>query len=814
MYHHHDASAHSGPGPGPSPAAAAAAAHAAPAPSPSWPTSPPRIYDSTAWPTTTTTRAPHRAALASATVPPDHAASRHNAWRTHRANAPDGPLPPPWPPTHPRGSSSTRDPRDYYHDYYAAPPTHAAGRDRDYPAYALPPPAHSAAELAAAARRFDGSAGRTAPAVHGADSATPAAHPSASPAYASPPQLATLAPRVGPAQPDGPPAVDPPHHHPWPQTTAATDGLVRAYLPYDPAPMRGASALVAGAAAALAMPSCRAEVEAAARVGYAPPPPPLPPPARGEMGARPGWGERESEWHAPPPASMYGGHGAPGSYRTGPYAGPPPSYSHAPGPYYDGWGAAPPPPAGWHGPYPEPASAPRYAGDAPDRDSWGPRPPMPAQDARAPAQYAPGPYSDREYADQRFPADQTYADSRYPASKYAPDSYATLNYAPAPYSTSNYAPAAYPTSSDYVPAPMTDSRFPPAPPCPPAPESPTQYAYPSFAHDALPHEAAPRYDTFPQAPGYDGPPRPVAGDAELPSLYPPVPALPEPADPAPAAQLPVLDAPKAKARANRRDGHDDDDDDDDNDRASEADVQVTGKRAPSDGDGDGDGGKARRHYTEFTKFTYELMVASLVAGPRGGRWGAARKHTTPIDVVRSALHASLRHPPGADPSTIASAPHDPTCPLRIFTLEEALRLAAATRAPPHELAGISRKKWARLKASLRIVPGRPLYRCLAWVGGEDAILAPREDWDSIVRDAHLHRNEATGMVEHRSLKQTFLAVKEVYQTRRSRSGIGYEACEVFCQGCVCYGALDRTAATTGGATTAPAGLDAGAVPAE
>ncbi|KNE67020.1 hypothetical protein AMAG_19569, partial [Allomyces macrogynus ATCC 38327] len=297
------------------------------------------------------------------------------------------------------------------------------------------------------------------------------------------------------------------------------------------------------------------------------------------------------------------------------------------------------------------------------------------------------PYSDRQFADPRLATDQKYADPRYPDPQRVS----------APYPASNYAPAPYVTSDD-VPAPTTDARY---PQCPPAPESPAQYAYPSYAHDALP-QAAPRYDERP---------RPATVDADLPSLYPPVPAPPEPADPAPAAQSSVPDAPKATARVNQRDGRHDDEDDDD-DRASEADVEVTGtaKRAGSDGDGDGDGGKARRHYTEFTKFTYELMVASLVAGPRGGRWGAARKHTTPIDVVRSALHAALRHPPGADARTIASDDGDPDRPLRVYTLEEALRLAAATRAPPHELAGISRKKWARLKASLRIVPGRPLYR--------------------------------------------------------------------------------------------------------
>ncbi|KAJ3372425.1 hypothetical protein GGF31_001866 [Allomyces arbusculus] len=456
---------------------------------------------------------------------------------------------------------------------------------------------------------------------------------------------------------------------------------------------------------------------------------------------------------------MYG-HGAAGSNPAGPYAGPPypPAYAHAPGPYYDGWGA-PAPPAGCRGSYPDPASTLRY-GEVSDRDAWGPRPTT--QDACVPSQYAAVLYSGQQYADPRYPA-SNYASAAYPGSDYVPA-------------------APYPTF-DHVRAPIVDARYPPA-----------QYAYPSaYAHDAFPHDAAPR---------------PATADVD----YPPVPVVPEAADPIPAVPLPLATPPKATVCTNHDEGEDDD-------RGSDADVEVTGtaaKRAGSDGDGDGDGGKARRHYTEFTKFTYELMVASLVAGPRGGRWGVARKHTTPIDVVRSALHAALRHPPGADPTTIASAPHDPTGPLRIFTLEEALRLAAATRAPPHELAGISRKKWARLKACLRIVPGRPLYRCLAWVGGGDAILAPREDWDMIVRDAHLHLNEATGMVEHRSLKQTFLAVKEQYQTRRSRSGIGYEACEQFCQACVCYGALDRTAeagaASTGGGVGAD--VDAGAVPAD
>ncbi|KNE67017.1 hypothetical protein AMAG_11482 [Allomyces macrogynus ATCC 38327] len=128
--------------------------------------------------------------------------------------------------------------------------------------------------------------------------------------------------------------------------------------------------------------------------------------------------------------------------------------------------------------------------------------------------------------------------------------------------------------------------------------------------------------------------------------------------------------------------------------------------------------------------------------------------------------------------------------MRVFTMEEALRYAAATSTPPHELAGISRKKWGRLKASLHLVPGRDLYRCLAWAGG-DLMVAPREDWHDIIRDAHLTRDPDRGHVEHRSLKQTFLAVKARFQTRRSRGGINYDECELYCQSCVCYGALDR-----------------------
>ncbi|KNE69074.1 hypothetical protein AMAG_19953 [Allomyces macrogynus ATCC 38327] len=224
------------------------------------------------------------------------------------------------------------------------------------------------------------------------------------------------------------------------------------------------------------------------------------------------------------------------------------------------------------------------------------------------------PYSDRQYADPRFPADQMYADSRYP-------------------SASNYASAHYPTS-DSVPAPTTDARYPLAPPCPPAPESPAQYGGPSaYARDAFPQE-------------HDAAPRPATADVD----YPPGPASPGSADPIPSAQPPLPDASKANARAHR--------DEDEDDRDSEADVKVTGKRAGSDGDGDGEGGKARRHYTEFTKFTYELMVASLVAGPRGGRWGCSAQ-----------AHDADRHCPFG-PARLASAParrgpdHDRVGPAR------------------------------------------------------------------------------------------------------------------------------------------------------
>ncbi|KAJ3372426.1 hypothetical protein GGF31_001867 [Allomyces arbusculus] len=204
--------------------------------------------------------------------------------------------------------------------------------------------------------------------------------------------------------------------------------------------------------------------------------------------------------------------------------------------------------------------------------------------------------------------------------------------------------------------------------------------------------------------------------------------------------------------------------------------------ARDDEDLGSDGDKPKRQYYIFNKLTYELMVASLVAGPRGARWGTARPEASPpLDAIRAALHAAVRRPP-----TTPGAPAS----MRVFTMEEALRYAAATSTPPHELAGISRKKWGRLKASLHLVPGRDLYRCLAWAGG-DLMVAPREDWHDIIRDAHLTRDPDRGHVEHRSLKQTFLAVKARFQTRRSRGGINYDECELYCQSCVCYGALDR-----------------------
>ncbi|KNE67018.1 hypothetical protein AMAG_19567 [Allomyces macrogynus ATCC 38327] len=60
--------------------------------------------------------------------------------------------------------------------------------------------------------------------------------------------------------------------------------------------------------------------------------------------------------------------------------------------------------------------------------------------------------------------------------------------------------------------------------------------------------------------------------------------------------------------------------------------------ARDDDDLGSEGDKPKRQYYIFNKLTYELMVASLVAGPRGARWGTARPEASPpLDAICAAL---------------------------------------------------------------------------------------------------------------------------------------------------------------------------------
>ncbi|KAJ3372424.1 hypothetical protein GGF31_001865 [Allomyces arbusculus] len=191
---------------------------------------------------------------------------------------------------------------------------------------------------------------------------------------------------------------------------------------------------------------------------------------------------------------------------------------------------------------------------------------------------------------------------------------------------------------------------------------------------------------------------------------------------------------------------------------------------------DGEGGvasKSRRSYHVFTRKTYELMVATLLIA---NRHAPAASGTSAVDRAVSAL-VTAKHP------AVYSETPLPTMAQAEWLLNDPTTPAA------HQVAGMTRKKWNRLKSNLQLHVARGQYRCLSWVKCA-RVIVPQEDWPLVIRAVHVAANAKSGDIEHRSLKQTYLALKNTHQARRSRCGISYEDCEQYCQGCVCYGALD------------------------
>ncbi|KNE59482.1 hypothetical protein AMAG_03756 [Allomyces macrogynus ATCC 38327] len=99
-----------------------------------------------------------------------------------------------------------------------------------------------------------------------------------------------------------------------------------------------------------------------------------------------------------------------------------------------------------------------------------------------------------------------------------------------------------------------------------------------------------------------------------------------------------------------------------------------------------------------------------------------------------------------------------------------------------------RKRWRRLQTKLRLV-GPPAmsndprrYRQLAW-RDSDLIIAPREEWDAVLRECH---RSHLPVGEHLSTRQTLLRVRQDFETRRSRCGITPETISTFCHSCRCY----------------------------
>ncbi|KAJ3372840.1 hypothetical protein GGF31_001377 [Allomyces arbusculus] len=100
-----------------------------------------------------------------------------------------------------------------------------------------------------------------------------------------------------------------------------------------------------------------------------------------------------------------------------------------------------------------------------------------------------------------------------------------------------------------------------------------------------------------------------------------------------------------------------------------------------------------------------------------------------------------------------------------------------------------RKRWRRLQSKLRLV-GPPAtasndprrFRQLAW-RDSDLIIAPREEWDAVLRECH---RSHLPVGEHLSTRQTLLRVRQDYETRRSRCGITPETISAFCHSCRCY----------------------------
>ncbi|KNE61152.1 hypothetical protein AMAG_06903 [Allomyces macrogynus ATCC 38327] len=101
-----------------------------------------------------------------------------------------------------------------------------------------------------------------------------------------------------------------------------------------------------------------------------------------------------------------------------------------------------------------------------------------------------------------------------------------------------------------------------------------------------------------------------------------------------------------------------------------------------------------------------------------------------------------------------------------------------------------RKKWKRLMSKLRLMdadrmPNATRTQYIAWWESE-LIIVPQEEWPIIMREAH---QSDLPLDKHRSSRQTQLAVRQRYETRRSRGGLTMEVIDNFCCACPCYRTL-------------------------
>ncbi|ORZ40996.1 hypothetical protein BCR44DRAFT_126748 [Catenaria anguillulae PL171] len=111
-------------------------------------------------------------------------------------------------------------------------------------------------------------------------------------------------------------------------------------------------------------------------------------------------------------------------------------------------------------------------------------------------------------------------------------------------------------------------------------------------------------------------------------------------------------------------------------------------------------------------------------------------------------------------------------------IEHAISSSVALTAAHHP-AGLTRKKWIRLKGRLELHADRGPRRCLTWKGCP-LIIVPEDDWAQVIKSVHV----LTGRPGiHASHKLTYSLIRKEYQTRRSRCGIPQEMITDFCTMC-------------------------------